>query len=115
MLAFISIILIIIAILLIGVVLLQPGKGDMMTGMGGLTNTFSSMFGTRRATDILSKTTIGLALAILLISLLTNLFFVGGGETAPKPVTEGVELPSAPANPGQALPPAQQPAQPEKK
>ena len=91
------ILIIILSIFLIGFVLLQPGKGDMLTGMGGLTGTFSSMFGSRQATNLLQKITIGLAGAIIVIAIITNLFFVGTTEAGPKAVTEGQSVPmSAP-------------------
>lgn len=94
MLGFISVIMIILSVLLILVVLLQPGKGDMLSGgLGGLGGTFTSMFGTRRAMDLMMKLTIGFATAIFVLALLTNMFFVGGEESIEKPVTEGVEVP----------------------
>lgn len=99
----ISLVLIILAILLIGVVLLQPGKGDMISGMGGLGGSFSNMLGSRRATDLLTKITIGLATAILLLSVVTNKFFVGNkGMAGPRPVTEGTVVPrTVPSTPAQ--------------
>lgn len=112
MLTFISIISIIIAILLIIVVLLQPGKGGTMSaGLGGLTGQFSSMFGTRRAIDFLSKLTIGFAAAIMLLALIANLWFVGGDEDIRKPITEGAELPATNPNPIQPMPLPQQPGE----
>ena len=93
MFAFLAILMIIISVLLIVVILLQPGKGDMISGMSGLTGTFSSMLGSRRAVDMLSKITIGLATAILLLSVVTNKFFLNNSVVAAKPVTEGVAIP----------------------
>jgi preprotein translocase subunit SecG len=95
MLTVVTILLLIIAILLIAVVLIQPGKGDMITGLGTIGGSMSSMFGTRRAADMLSKMTIGLAIAMLVIVLLTNMFLVGtnsSGESK-KAITEGVAIP----------------------
>lgn len=92
------------SILLIGAVLIQPGKGDMISGMSGLGGQFNSMLGSRRATDLLTKITIGLAAAIMVFSLLTNLFFVNfETEDVAKPSTEGrqVEMPA----PGTIPPP----------
>jgi preprotein translocase subunit SecG len=99
----ISIVMIILALLLIGVVLLQPGKGDMISGMSGLGGTFSNMLGSRRATDLLSKITIGLATTIILLSVVTNKFFLGGGgNMGPRPVTEGAVMPkTVPSSPAQ--------------
>ncbi|HPD33624.1 MAG TPA: preprotein translocase subunit SecG [Bacteroidota bacterium] len=88
---------IIASILLIAVVLMQPGKGDMLTGMGNLTSSFTSMFGSRQTLDLLQKITIGLAIAILVFTIITNKFFVSQQQTVPKPFIEGTQLPpSAP-------------------
>jgi preprotein translocase subunit SecG len=113
---FLSILLILAAILLILVVLLQPGKGGGLAGGtfgGGVTGQFNTMFGARRTADFLQKFTIGLAIGIIVVSLLTNKFFldtpaaaVGAGRA---PVTTGAPLPSAP--PAQAPGVQQQPAQ----
>ncbi|MDX9789835.1 MAG: preprotein translocase subunit SecG [Candidatus Kapaibacterium sp.] len=108
-----AILMLILSFLLIGVVLLQPGKGDMISGMSGLGGTFSNMLGSRRATDLLSKITIGLAAGILILSVVTNKFFVGGGADGPKPVTEGVVVPkTVPSSPTQTQIPVPQ-TQPE--
>jgi preprotein translocase subunit SecG len=105
MFVLISVIMLILSVLLIGVVLLQPGKGDMISGMSGLGGTFSNMLGSRRATDLLSKITIGLATIILVLSVVTNKFFVGGGSEGPRPVTEGVAVPkTVPSSPQQTIP-----------
>ena len=96
MLVFVTILLIIIAILLIAVVLIQPGKGDMISGMGTIGGSMSNMFGTRRAADMLSKITIGLAISMFVIVLFTNMFLVGTGGSAEikRAITEGVEIPT---------------------
>ena len=95
MFVFMAVLLIIISILLIIVVLLQPGKGDMISGMGTVGNSISSMFGARRASDMLTKITIGLAIALLFFALITNKFFVGGNSIeVERPITEGVPLPT---------------------
>lgn len=112
MFAFIIVLMIILSILLAAVVLLQPGKGDISAAMGGLSGQFSSMFGTRKAMDLLTKMTIGFAAAIFILALLTNLFFLGGESEGPRAVTEGVELPATPASPMQVPQiPQQQPEQ----
>lgn len=88
-----------VAVLLIAAVLLQPGKGDMMSGMAGISGAMSGMFGTRKTVDTLQKITIGLALFILAGSIITNKFFVGKGEQIAKPVTEGAAVPMTPTMP----------------
>ena len=78
MLTLLILITIFISVLLTFVVLLQPGKGDMISGMAGLGGQFNSVLGSRRAADFLTKLTIGLAIGLMALSLITNLFFVGG-------------------------------------
>ncbi len=109
MIAFLSVILMIISVLLIAVVLLQPGKGDMISGLGGMGGQFNALLGTRKATNFLSKTTMALAGLIIVLSLVTNLFFVGNEDAGPRPVTEGVDVPMAPPPPGAGLPQAPPP------
>lgn len=94
MLSLMIIIMIILSVLLIIAVLIQPGKGDMVSGLGSIGGTFTSMFGSRRAMDKLVKFTIGLSIGIILLSLITNKFFVNHETEGPKAVTEGVEVPS---------------------
>lgn len=112
MFTFAVILMMVISVLLILVVLIQPGKGDMISGMGGLTNTFSSMLGSRKAMDMLTKVTIGFAAAIILLATITNKFFLPTGAEFVKPITEGAAVPqTVPTQPVQQLPPAQQPVQ----
>jgi preprotein translocase subunit SecG len=66
-----------VAVFLIIVILLQSSKG------GGLAGTFggggiSSMFGTRRTADFLSRATWWLAGALLVLILVINLFLLPG-------------------------------------
>ncbi|HRP02691.1 MAG TPA: preprotein translocase subunit SecG [Candidatus Kapabacteria bacterium] len=112
MFTFLILLMMVISVLLTAVVLIQPGKGDMITGMAGLTNTFSSMLGSRKAMDMLTKLTIGLAALLLVLSLATNKFFLPtAGGFAVKPITEGVAVPqTVPTQPVQQLP-AQKPAE----
>lgn len=89
--------LVIVAILLMGVVLIQASKG------GGLAGTFgggdaTAVFGVRRTADFLIKVTSTLATILLLFSLVTNVLInknLGGKssflqdqpQTLPGPVT----------------------------
>lgn len=112
MLVLLTVLMLLLSVLLIAVVLLQPGKGDMISGMGGLGGQFSNMLGSRRATDILSKITIGIAASILLLAIVTNKFFVGGGADGPRPVTEGVVMPkTVPTSPEQTQIPVPTPTE----
>lgn len=104
------VLMLLIAVLLILVVLVQPGKGDMISGMGGLGGTFSSMMGTRKAADLLSKITVGLAAALLVFSIAINKFFLTPNEVMVKPAVEGAPIPSkqAPAAIPLETPPTEQ-------
>lgn len=110
------VLLVIAAILLILAVLIQPGKGAGLasSGFSGISGQFSNMFGVRRTADFLQKFTIGLAIGILVVALLTNKFFldttasrVGNQSTERVPITVGAQKPVIPAQPQQ-----QQQAQP---
>jgi preprotein translocase subunit SecG len=96
-----SVILLIAAILLILAVLIQPSKSGGLgsAGFGGVSGQFSNMFGVRRTTDFLQKFTIGIALAILLLVVITNKFFLDTGSASQGervPVTVGAEKPVFP-------------------
>ncbi len=71
------------AIVLVGMVLLQPSKGGGMTSaFGSLGTSLGSTFGSRRTLDFLSKATVWVATAIGLLCLLANLMLksmLGGG------------------------------------
>lgn len=106
----ISIILLLISLLLIGAVLIQPGKGDMLTGMSGLGGQFNSVLGSRRATDLLSKITWVLAAVIIVLTLVTNLFFLNKGSNELKAPTEGMKVSQPLTQPAQpSTQPVQQP------
>ena len=93
------------AVFLIIAVLIQPGKGDLSASIGGLGSQFGSMLGMRKAADFLQKLTVGLAIAIFVLSLFINRFLLSPADEARRPVTEGQET-TAPASM-----PAQQPIQ----
>ena len=79
MFGFLVFIEIIVSILLIAVVLLQSSKGSGLSGsLGG--STVGTMFGVRRTSDFLTKATSILAAVFILICLVTNIFFLGGGS-----------------------------------
>ena len=95
-----TILVVIAAILLIGVVLLQNGKGE------GLATNFTAAnqaLGVRQAANILEKVTWGLVAFILVVSIVTS-FTLGKGratmdvtEKINQSATEQVEFPTAPA------------------
>ncbi|MBI3259446.1 MAG: preprotein translocase subunit SecG [Ignavibacteriae bacterium] len=95
-------------IILIGAVLIQPGKADMASGMSGIGGQLGSMFGSRRTADTLTKITIGIAGTILLLSLVTNKFFLGVEAAQERnAVTIGAEKPPAPIQKAPATQPQQ--------
>lgn len=105
------------SILLIAVVLVQPGKADMVSGMGGLGGQMTNLLGVRQGRNILQNITIGLALFLIVTSIVYNKVFVATGVTPEATTPFGdAPIPVAPATqqqPAQQAPqPAQQPAQP---
>jgi len=68
---------VLIAILLIIIVLLQSSKGGGLAGTFGGAN-MGSMFGARRTSDFLSKTTWWLAGSLAVLAIVINLFFLPG-------------------------------------
>jgi preprotein translocase subunit SecG len=101
------------ALLLIGVVLIQPGKSDMIAGMGGFGGQVTNLLGVRSSRNILQTTTLVLGGLLVVIALVVNKFFITPESAERAPMTQGAEIPAA-AAPGTAptsLPPAQQPAQ----
>lgn len=89
--------LIVLALLLIGIILIQPGKGDMLSGMGGIGGQFNQMLGSSRAISTLQKLTWGFAAGIIVLTLIFNYLIIGGssqaGPSEIKPATEGVQVP----------------------
>jgi len=70
-----------VAVLLVIVVLLQSSKGGGLAGSFGGTGQFGTVFGTRRTADFLSKATWWLAGALLILTIVINLFFLPGSVT----------------------------------
>lgn len=94
MFTFLTLLTLLSAILLIIVVVLQPGKGELSPTFGGVTTQFGVMFGTQRTMDFLQKLTRGLIIAILLLSLFSNKFINRSrGTEEVKPVTQGAKIP----------------------
>ncbi len=75
---------ILIAVLLIIVVLLQSSKGGGLAGTFGGGGQFGTVFGTRRTADFLSKATWWLAGALLILTIVINLFFLPGAVSSSK-------------------------------
>lgn len=87
---------IIIAVLLILVILMQNSKGGgLAAGMGG--GNIGTVFGVRRASDFLSKSTTYLATAFIVIALVVNLFFLPGKGKTQESVIQSGQTTTVPA------------------
>jgi preprotein translocase subunit SecG len=97
-----------IALLLILAVLLQSSKGGGLAGsLGG--GQMSSTFGARRTADFLSKITWWLGGALIVLSVVFNLFFLPGQSTASQresiiQSSKQNQIPSQPSLPVQQTP-----------
>ena len=90
------VLMIILGLLLIAAVLIQPGKGDMATSMSGFGNQLGTMFGSRRASDLLTKITIVIGATIMVIALLSNKFLLNPGDITRDPATVNAVKPIVP-------------------
>ena len=107
----------IISVLLVLIVLVQNSKGGGLAGEFGGTGA-TQMFGVKRTTDLLEQSTWGLAGAMAILALVSNLF-IGAPQTDSGINSVNVEkanqrsLPAAPTTPAPSTTPApaqQQPA-----
>lgn len=93
---------IIISVLLIIAVLMQASKGGGLAGSLGGSN-LGTVFGVRRTSDFLSKTTTVLATLFIAFALFINLFVLPRGERGEESVIQSVPPPAT-------LPPTSSPA-----
>ncbi|MBM4168165.1 MAG: preprotein translocase subunit SecG [Ignavibacteria bacterium] len=99
---------IIIAVLLMIVILMQASKGGGLAGTFGGGN-IGSMFGVRRTSDFLSKTTTILATAFLILALFINIFILPTAERTEQSVIQSVPSRTAlPPPPAESTPPPRQ-------
>ena len=70
-------VLVLIAIMLIGIILVQSGQGDMGAAMGG--NTMNQAFGSEGADKLLVRITTALATIFMILAIAIQ--FAGKGET----------------------------------
>ncbi len=92
---------------LILVVLLQPGKGDVASALGG--GVSGAAFGPRGTTTLLAKITIGAAIAFMGIGFSLSV----PGFVTDRSVTSGVATPEIPAGETQVPADGQAPVTPE--
>ncbi|MAE68963.1 MAG: preprotein translocase subunit SecG [Gemmatimonadetes bacterium] len=77
-LGFLIFVHVVVCVALVGVVLLQSGKGGGLAGLGG--GGATAVFGGRGATDVLSKLTQGLAIGYMVLSMTIALVGSGVGD-----------------------------------
>lgn len=99
MFAFMVVLICLLGLLMILAVMIQPGKGGVGGAFGGAGGELGNMFGTRRTADFLVKSTIGLAIAIFALTLITNKLFLPRGTVERAPVTTGAKVPMPTAIP----------------
>ena len=92
-------VLVLIAIMLIGIILVQSGQGDMGAAMGG--NTMNQAFGSEGADKLLVRITTALAAIFMVLAIAIQL--VGKTDTSINldglPNTQDTELQSTTLNP----------------
>jgi preprotein translocase subunit SecG len=93
---------ILVSVLLMIVVLMQASKGGGLAGVLGTSN-LGTVFGVRRTSDFLTKTTTVLATIFMLLALFINLVVLPRGPQTEQSVIQSSPQPS--------LPPVTQPAQ----
>lgn len=109
---FLTILILIASLLMIGVVLIQKSKG------GGLASNFASsnqIMGVRKTTDVVEKATWTLAVVIMVLSVATVFFMPShraSSDVEEQSLIEIPTLPAAPATSGfETAPSAETPAQ----
>ncbi len=93
---------ILVSVLLVIVVLMQASKGGGLAGSLGGSN-IGTVFGVRRTSDFLSKTTTILATLFIVLALFINLTVLPKGERGEQSVIQSVPPPAT-------LPPSSTPA-----
>jgi preprotein translocase subunit SecG len=102
MYTFFIVIEILVSIMLMIVVLMQASKGGGLAGTLGTSN-LGTVFGVRRTSDFLTKTTTILATLFMVLALFINLVVLPRGQGTEQSIIQSGPQPTS-------LPPAQQPA-----
>jgi len=97
-----------VALILIAIILMQASKGGGLAGSFGGAN-IGTMFGVRRTSDFLSKSTTILATVFLVLALFINIFVLPTGERTEQSVIQSVPPRTAlpPTAPAENTPPPQ--------
>ena len=94
MYSFLIAIEIIVAVLLTVVVLMQASKGGGLAGgLGG--SSMGAVFGVRRTSDLLAKTTQVLAAIFIVLALVINLWFLPRGTQERQSVIQSTPVPTS--------------------
>jgi preprotein translocase subunit SecG len=111
MFTFLMLLILLIAVVIIVTILMQnPKGGGLSSAFGGASGGFGSMLGVRHASDILAKTTWGLAIAFTVLIFVLNMFFLPDEGTKESIIQRGAsEQPISPMEKEQQM---QQQAQP---
>jgi preprotein translocase subunit SecG len=64
------------AVMTVAILMQNPKGGGLSSAFGGAGGGFGSMLGVRHASDILAKTTWGLAIAMTILIFMLNMFFL---------------------------------------
>src|SRR4051812_38911044 len=89
MFTLIAILIILVCVVLTTVVLAQSSQGDGLAGALGAPGSVGAVFGVRRASDFLQKTTIWLGALFVVLCLFANLFFLPREGSGPSAVQTG--------------------------
>lgn len=104
MYTFFNIVEVLVSVLLMVVVLMQSSKGGGLAGSFGGSN-IGTVFGVRRTSDFLSKSTTILATAFLVLALFINMVVLPRGDrTAPSVIQSQAPSTGALPPPAQSVP-----------
>ena len=103
------VLIILVCVALTLVILMQSSKGDGLSGGLGAPGSVGAVFGVRRASDFLQKTTLWLGGTLVVLCLIANIFFLPSASRTPNAVSTGK---AAVKTDQQAPPPQSAPAVP---
>lgn len=99
------------AVMTVAILMQNPKGGGLSSAFGGASGGMSSMLGVRHASDILAKTTWGLAIAMVVLIFAVNMFFLPSEGTQDSIIQRSAA--DAPMTPMQKQQQMQEQAQPE--
>lgn len=112
MFTFLMLLIVLVGILMTIAILMQnPKGGGLSSAFGGASGGVGSMLGVRHASDILAKTTWGLAIAMVVLIFALNMFFLPTEATQESIIQR--QSADAPMSPMQKQEQMQQQAQPQ--